>query len=94
MLLRSKWTNITTVDLLAVAKTVTIKKAAVIIEEVKTAVSNRAGYAAQTNVAERLWNGIAKEMMGVWWMLRFGWSDLIDGIWLMGFEQRLRETCT
>ena len=31
-------TNITTADLLAVAKTITIKKAASIIEEVKTAV--------------------------------------------------------
>ena len=53
--------NITTVDLLAVAKTVTIKKAAVIIEEVKTAVGNWVGYAAQTKVEERLWKGIAKE---------------------------------
>ena len=53
--------NITTVNLLAVAKTVTIKKAAVIIEEVKTAVGNWVGYAAQTKVEERLWKGIAKE---------------------------------
>ena len=50
-------------------------------EEVKTVVGNWAGYAAQTNVAERLWKGIAKELMGVWWMLGFGWSDLIDRIW-------------
>ena len=71
-LLRRKRTNITTVDLLPVAKTVTIKKAAVIIEEVKTAVGNCADYAAQTNVAERLWKGIAKELMRVWWMLGFG----------------------
>ena len=57
---------------MAVAKTVTIKKAAAIIDDVKTAVGNWAGYAAQTNVAERLWQGIAKELMGVWWMLGFG----------------------
>ena len=67
-----KTTNKTTADLLAVAKTINIKKAAAIIGEVKTAVSNWAGYAAQTNVAERLWKGIAKELMGVWWMLGFG----------------------
>ena len=60
-----KRTNITTADLLAVAKTVTIKKAAAIIEEVKTAVGNWADYAAQTNVDERLWQGIAKELEGV-----------------------------
>ena len=71
-MLRRKRTNITTVDLLAVAKTVTIKKAAVIIEEVKTAVGNWAEYAAQTKVEERLWKGIAKELMGVWWMVGFG----------------------
>ena len=57
-----KRTNITTADLLAVAKTVTIKKAAAIIEEVKTAVGNWADYAAQTNVEERLMQGIAKEL--------------------------------
>ena len=57
-----KRTNITTADLLAVAKTVTIKKAAAIIEEVKTAMSNWADYAAQTNVDKRLWQGIAKEL--------------------------------
>ena len=73
-MLRRKRTNITTVDLLAVAKTVTIKKAAVIIEEVKTAVGNRASYAAQTKVAERLWKGIAKELMGVWWMVALGFG--------------------
>ena len=71
-MLRRKRINITTVDLLAVAKTVTIKKAAIIIEEVKTAVGNWPNYAAHTNVAERLWKGIAKELMGVWWMLGFG----------------------
>ena len=60
-----KRTNITTADLLAVAKTVTIKKAAAIIEEVKTAVANWADYAAQTNVDERLWRGIEKEFEGV-----------------------------
>ena len=53
--------NITIVDLLAVAKTVTIKKAAVIIEEVKTAVGNWVGYAAQTKVEERLWKGITSQ---------------------------------
>ncbi len=60
-----KRTNITTADLLAVAKTVTIKKAAAIIEEVKTAVGNWAGYGAETNVNERLLQGIAKELEGV-----------------------------
>ena len=60
-----KRTNITTADLLDVAKTVTIKKAAAIIEEVKTAVGNWAGYAAQTKVEERLMQGIAKELEGV-----------------------------
>ena len=62
-----KTTNKTTADL-----PVNIKKAAAIIGEVKTAVSNWAGYAAQTNVAERLWKGIAKELMEVWWMMEFG----------------------
>ena len=57
--------NITTADLLAVAKTVTIKKAAAIIEDVKTAVGNWADYTAQTNVDERLLQGIAKELKGV-----------------------------
>ena len=57
-----KRTNITTADLLAVAKTVTIKKAAAIIDEVKTAVGKWADYAAQTNVDERLLQGIAKEL--------------------------------
>ena len=66
-MLRSKRTNITTVDLLAVAKTVTIKKAAAIIDDVKTAVGNWAEYAAQTKVEERLWKGIAKEL--IWWMV-------------------------
>ena len=61
-----KRTNITTADLLAVAKTVTIKKAAAIIDEVKTAVSNWAEYAAQTNLEERILKGIAKELEGVW----------------------------
>jgi len=60
-----KRTNITTADLLAVAKTVNIKKAAAIIDDVKTAVGNWAGYAAQTNVEERLMQGIAKELEGV-----------------------------
>ena len=60
-----KRTNITTADLLAVAKTVTIKKAATIFEDVKTAVGNWAGYAAQTKVEERLMQGIAKELEGV-----------------------------
>ena len=60
-----KRTNITTADLLAVAKPVTIKKAATIIEDVKTAVGNWAGYAAQTKVEERLMQGIAKELEGV-----------------------------
>ena len=60
-----KLTNITTADLLAVAKTVTIKKAAAIIEEVKTGVGNWAGYSAETKVDERLWKGIAKELEGV-----------------------------
>ncbi len=60
-----KRTNITTADLLAVAKTVTIKKSAAIIDEVKTAVVNWAGYAAQTKVDERLLQGIAKELEGV-----------------------------
>ena len=64
-MLRSKRTNITPADLLAVAKTVTIKNVAVIIEALKTAVGNLAGYAAQTNLAERLWKGIAKELDGV-----------------------------
>ena len=64
-MLRRKRTNITTVDLLSVAKTVTIKKAAVIIEEVKTAVGNWAEYAAQTKVEERLWKGIERELEGV-----------------------------
>ena len=69
-----KRTNITTADLLAVAKTVTIKKAAAIIEEVKTAVSNWSAYAAQTNVDERLWKGIAKELDGVkgFWLIDGG----------------------
>lgn len=57
-----KRTNITTADLLAVAKSVTIKKAAAIIEEVKTAVGNWADYAAKTNVGGRLLHGIAKEL--------------------------------
>ena len=56
-----KRSNITTADLLAVARTVTIKKAAAIIDEVKTAVGNWADYAAQTKVEERLLKGIAKE---------------------------------
>ncbi len=60
-----KRTNITTEDLLAVAKTVTIKKAAAIIDEVKIVVGNWAHYAAQTNVDERLLQGIAKELEGV-----------------------------
>ena len=34
-------------------------------EEVKTAVGNWAGYAAQTNVEERLKQGIEKELKGV-----------------------------
>jgi len=51
--------------MLAVAKTVNIKKAAAIIDDVKTAVGNWAGYAAQTNVEERLMQGIAKELEGV-----------------------------
>ena len=57
-----KRTNITTADLLAIAKTVTIKKAAAIIDDVKTAVGNWADYAAQTKVDERLLQGIAKEL--------------------------------
>ena len=57
-----KRTNIITADLLAVAKTVTIKKAAAIIDEVKTAVGNRANYAAQTKVDEMLLQGIVKEL--------------------------------
>ena len=60
-----KRSNITTADLLAVAKTVTIKKAAAIIDEVKTAVGNWADYAAQTKVEERLWKGIERELEGV-----------------------------
>ena len=60
-----KRTNITTANLLAVAKTVTIKKAAAIIEEVKTAVGNWARYAAQTNLDERLLQEIAKELEGL-----------------------------
>ena len=40
-------------------------EAAAIIEEEKTAVGNWAGYAAQTNVDERLLKGIAKELKGV-----------------------------
>jgi serine/threonine-protein kinase HipA len=55
-----KRTNISNADLLAVAKTVTIKKAAAIIEEVKTAVGNWGEYANQTKVAEKLWQGIEK----------------------------------
>jgi len=69
------------------------KKAAVIIEEVKTAVGNWAGYAAQTKVEERLWKGIAKELDGSLVDGGFG-VGLVDGGWWMGFEQRLRETCT
>ena len=65
LMVNGKRTNIITADLLAVAKTVTIKKAATIIEDVKTAVGNWAGYAAQTNVAVRLKQGIAKELEGV-----------------------------
>ena len=61
-MLRRKRTKITTADLLAVAKTVTIKKAAAIMEEVKTAVGNWADYAAQTKVEERLLQVIAKEL--------------------------------
>ena len=57
-----KRTNITTADLMAVARTVTIKKAAAIIDNVKTAVGNWADYAAQTNVDERVLHGIAKEL--------------------------------
>jgi len=60
-----KRTNITTADLLVVAKTVTIKKAAAIIDEVKTAVGNWADYAAQTKVDKSLLHGIAKELEGV-----------------------------
>jgi serine/threonine-protein kinase HipA len=55
-----KRTNISNADLLAVAKTVTIKKAAAIIEEVKTAVGNWGEYANQTKVEERLLKGIEK----------------------------------
>ena len=47
------------------AKTVTIKKAAAIIEEVKTAVGNWADYAAQTKVDQELLQGMAKELEGV-----------------------------
>ena len=57
-----KRTDITQADLLAVAKRVTIKKAVTIIEDVKTAVGNWAHYAAQTNVDERLWKGIEREL--------------------------------
>ncbi len=54
--------NITSEDLLAVAKTVTIKKAAAIIADVKKAVGNWAEYAAQTKVEERLLKGIENEL--------------------------------
>ena len=57
-----KRTNISKADLLAVAKTVNIKKAAAIMEEVKTAVGNWANYAAQTKVDERLREGIGREL--------------------------------
>ena len=63
--LNGKRTNLTTADLLAVAKTVTIKKAAAIIEDVKTAVGNCVEFAAQTKMDERLKQGIAKELEGV-----------------------------
>lgn len=59
-----KRTNISNADLLAVAKTVTIKKAAAIIEEVKTAVGNWWEYAAETKVEERLREGIGRELEG------------------------------
>ena len=55
-------------------KRLPLKKAAVIIEEVKTAVGNWVGYAAQTNVAERLLQGIEKELMRVWWMVGLGFG--------------------
>ena len=59
-------TNITTADLLAIAKTNgTIKKVAATIEEVKTKASNWAGYTAQTNVNEKILHGIANELEGV-----------------------------
>ena len=92
-MLRRKRTNITTVDLQAVAKTVTIKKAVAIIDDVKTAVGNWAEYAAQKKVEESLWKGIAKELDGSLVDGGFG-VGLMDGGWWMGFEQRLRETCT
>ncbi len=46
--------NITDEDFLAVAKTVTIKKAAAVINDVKKAVGNWAHYAAQTKVDAKL----------------------------------------
>jgi len=54
--------NITEKDFLAVAKTVTIKKAAVIINDVKNAVGNWAHFAAETMVEERLWKGIEQQL--------------------------------
>ncbi len=60
--INGKRENITQSDLLTVAKTVTIKKAAAIVSDVKNAVGYWPQYAAQTNVDERLWKGIEKEL--------------------------------
>lgn len=57
-----KRTNITAANLLAVAKTVNIKKPAAIIEEVKTAVGNWGEYAGEAKVEARLRDGIAREL--------------------------------
>lgn len=54
--------NIMDEDFLSIAKTVTIKKAAVIINDVKNAVSKWAHFAAETNVEERLWKGIEQQL--------------------------------